>query len=168
MNFYRVFSTCMRDLGTPVYGKNFFSLILEEFGDQGEIVLMDSPNMGVVSGALLLTCGNTMFHPYAVTRKNALPLSLNNAFYWKLIEHACEKNLRAFDMGRSHQNQGTFQYKKSWEAQPIQLYYNYIFGEEIKIPSFETRQIQLATRFWKKLPLFLTNLVGPRLIRRVF
>ena len=151
-----------------VYGKNFFSLILEEFGDQGEIVLMDSPNMGVVSGALLLTCGNTMFHPYAVTRKNALPLSLNNAFYWKLIEHACEKNLRAFDMGRSHQNQGTFQYKKSWEAQPIQLYYNYIFGEEIKIPSFETRQIQLATRFWKKLPLFLTNLVGPRLIRRVF
>jgi FemAB-related protein (PEP-CTERM system-associated) len=166
-DFYRVFSECMRDLGTPVYGKKFFEAILEEFGDRCEILIMEVPGLGVVSGGILITCGDTMFHPYAVTLKSALPKSLNNSFYWKLIEHACRKNLKCFDMGRSHQDQGTFQYKKNWEAQPVQLYYNYFLARGEIIPSRETNQIKLATNMWKKMPLMITNALGPNLIKRM-
>ena len=33
-DFHRLFARCMRDLGTPVYGKTFFKAILEEFGER--------------------------------------------------------------------------------------------------------------------------------------
>ena len=166
-DFYRVFSESMRDLGTPVYSRYFFEAILEEFKDRSEIMIMKVPNLGVVSGGLLITCGNTMFHPYAVTLKSALPLSLNNVFYWKLIERACEKKLRGFDMGRSHREQGTFTYKKNWSAQPVQLYYNYVLAQGARIPNHETSGIKFATSVWKKLPLTIANKLGPNLIKRI-
>ena len=166
-DFYGLFSRTMRDLGTPSYGKKFFGSILEEFGDLGEIMIMRVPDLGIVSGALLLTCEDTMFHPYAVTLKSALPLSLNNAFYWKLIQYACSKNLRRFDMGRSHRDYGTFRYKRSWAAEPIQLYYTYILSEGAHMPSFQTPSIQLATKVWQRLPLSVTNAIGPHIIRKI-
>jgi hypothetical protein len=73
-----------------------------------------------------------------------------------------------FDMGRSPINKGTYRYKSSWGAKPVQLYYTYLADKTEHIPHyFESKTLQLATTMWKKVPLPLTKMLGPKLIKGV-
>lgn len=166
-DFYRVMSRCFRDLGTPIYSRGFFRQILECFGDRAALMVLYSDRSEPVSAAVLIISGETLYHPYAATIRQFLPLSVNNALYWKIIEFGCERNLEFFDMGRSSRHQGTYRYKTGWNAEPVQLHYSYFLAEGASPPDFGSRRMRLASEAWKRLPLFLTNALGPRLIRNV-
>src|SRR5262249_52698902 len=51
--FYAVFSTNMRDLGSPVYGKALFAAILEQFPGRAELCVVRAGRLAV-AGALVL------------------------------------------------------------------------------------------------------------------
>ena len=52
--FYRVFTRNMRDLGTPVWGKNLFLNILREFPDNSKFILVKKDDE-TIAGGLVLT-----------------------------------------------------------------------------------------------------------------
>ncbi|MCL5270859.1 MAG: GNAT family N-acetyltransferase [bacterium] len=165
-DFYQVVSRAWRDLGTPTHSKAFYANILRYFGDNATIIAIHLDG-APVSAAMLLTCSQTLHHPYACTIKKYNSLCINNVLYWKIIEWGCARGLAWFDMGRSMIGQGTAAYKKSWGGQPVPVHYNYFLAPGRRPPDYNSRLIHLATAAWKCLPVPVANLLGPRLISGV-
>lgn len=168
-DFYSVISEAWRDLGTPTHSKNFYRNILRELNGEPSFnskLIVLYLNGKPASGACLIFNDEVIHHPYAATLKQHNKLSLNNGLYWKIIEFAANSGISFFDLGRSRTSQGTFDFKKSWGAQEIQLYYYYLNTDKVENMEDSTVAKTLIA-VWKKLPLFLTNFVGPFVIKKI-
>ena len=168
-DFYTVISTAWRDLGTPTHSKDFYKNIIVESGASekysAEFIVMYIDGKPA-SAACLIQDPFAIHHPYAATLKKYNHLSLNNALYWEIIRYAISKNIFSFDMGRSKKDQGTAPYKKSWGAVEVQLYYYYL-NKSSHQNEEENKVVKLLIEIWKKLPLKIANLMGPRVIYKV-
>lgn len=164
--FYEVFSRNMRDLGTPVYGKNFFLNVLEEFPDSTRIISVTLQNKTVAS-ALLTWYRQTLEVPWASSVREYRELCPNNLLYWEAIRFAISKGATTFDFGRSTPEEGTYRFKKQWGAKPVRLYWQYLLSEGASVPEITTKnpRYQLAIQVWQRLPVILTNLLGPHIVR---
>ncbi len=60
--------------------------------------------------------------------------------YWELIKHACEQGHRRFHLGRSSKDSGSEQFKKKWNAESLQLYWQYILRTQDDDPLVERQQ----------------------------
>jgi FemAB-related protein (PEP-CTERM system-associated) len=165
-DFYEVFSRNMRDLGTPVWGKDLFRNVLTEFPRDAEIILV---RMGdeVIGGGLILSFKDTQYVPSASSCKWSLKYCPNNALYWSVIRRACENGCAYFDFGRSSRDSGTFRFKKKWGATVKQLVWQYHLNKEKEVPriSPDNPRYRAAIALWKRMPLRLANFLGPKLIR---
>lgn len=167
-SFYSVFAQNMRDLGTPVYGKLFFSTILQRFSNHSNIVIVRLENRPVAA-AFLLGHRDTLEIPWASTIKEVNHLSLNMLLYWEVLQFAIENHFRYFDFGRSSKDSGTFHFKQQWGAKPKQCYWHYWLPENVEMPKLnpDNPKYSLAISIWKKLPIFLTKLLGPYIVRNL-
>lgn len=164
--FYEVFCRNMRDLGTPVYGRNFFYNILEEFPDSTRIISVTHDGRTIAS-ALLTWYKDTLEVPWASSNKDFSRLCSNNLLYWEAIRFAISMGARTFDFGRSTPGEGTYKFKKQWGAMPLQLYWQYLLSEGKKMPEVNTHnsKYQLAIKAWQHLPLVVANFIGPHIVR---
>lgn len=168
-DFYNVISEAWRDLGTPTHSKKFYRNILRELNGNNAFssrLIVLYVNNEAASAACLIFNSEVIHHPYAATLKKYNKLSLNNGLYWEIVKFAINSGVSYFDFGRSRKSQGTFDFKKSWGAQEIPLFY-YYFNVD-KIENMEDSAIaKTMISVWKKMPLFFTNLVGPLVIRKI-
>ncbi|MDD2540598.1 MAG: FemAB family PEP-CTERM system-associated protein [Desulfuromonadaceae bacterium] len=164
--FYEVFCRNMRDLGTPVYGRNFFSNVLEEFPDTTRILSVTQDGKTIAS-ALLTWYKDTLEVPWASSNRDFRSLCPNNLLYWEAIRFAIGMGARTFDFGRSTPDEGTYKFKKQWGARPVQLYWQYMLREGNALPEVNPTnpRYRLAIQAWQRLPLMLTNLLGPHIVR---
>ena len=168
-NFYSVFSQNMRDLGTPVYSKSFFMNILEMFAETTWIcTIMTREGVPVASG-FLVGFKEIMEIPWASSIQRYNSMSPNMLLYWSVLKFSCETGYRFFDFGRSTLGEGTYQFKKQWGAQSIQLYWHYWLREYGKLPELNPKnpKYQLAIRVWKKLPVSVTRILGPHIAKNL-
>lgn len=165
-DFYRVFSRNMRDLGTPVWGKNLIRSAIRRFPDDAEIILVRHQD-SVVAGGLILSFKDRQYVPSASAYRWSLKYCPNMALYWAAIKRACEQGYRHFDFGRSSWDSGTFRFKKQWGAAPEQLVWQYYLNKERDVPQIspDNPKYKTAIRLWKKMPMPLANLLGPRIIK---
>ena len=164
--FYRVFSTNMRDLGTPVYEKKFFSNLLEHLPGQSWIVV--ARVNGKAAGCAFLTgYKNRLEIPWGSTLKKYRHTSINMSMYWKILEWAIEMDFGVFDFGRCSKNAGTYRFKKQWGAQRVDLHWDYLLPEGQAIPQLspDNPKYRLLIQIWRRLPLWVANIVGPRIVR---
>lgn len=166
-DFYRVISQCWRDHGTPMHSRRLFSELLERFGSEARLMAVYLAGKAV-SAALLIVVGDTLHFPFAGTLKEYRPTCVNNVLYWSIIEWACSRHLRWFDMGRSPRGGGTERYKLSWGATTEPLYYNYFVRPGAALLRVEHPVVRWAVRAWKHLPVAVANLLGPLLISGMF
>lgn len=167
-DFYSIISTAWRDLGTPTHGKNFYKNIVEGLGTSGyngEFIILYLNNEPA-SAACLIYDDYSLHHPYAATLKKFNKYSLNNALYWSIICFALDKKISFFDLGRSRKDQGTAIYKLSWGAEIVPLYY-YYFNKTSHKNDEDSKVVKFLINLWKKLPLFVANFLGPKLIYKV-
>ncbi|WP_298435874.1 FemAB family XrtA/PEP-CTERM system-associated protein [Geobacter sp.] len=166
--FYEVFSRNMRDLGTPVYGKNFFRNILATFPDSTRIISVMLGEKTVASG-LLTWFRDTLEVPWASSISDYREMCPNNLLYWEAIRFAIGHGSTIFDFGRSTPGEGTFRFKKQWGARPVQLYWQYLLGQGKDVPELNPRnpKYRLAVKVWQKLPLAVTNALGPLIVRNI-
>jgi FemAB-related protein (PEP-CTERM system-associated) len=167
-DFYRVFAINMRDLGTPVYSKTFFKNMLEEFPDSVRIfsVLLKHE---VIGAGILVFFKDTLEMPWVSSMRKYFKLAPNNLLYWEAIKYACEKGLKYFDFGRSSWNSGTFTFKKRWGAQPKQLHWQYWLRQGSELPEVnpDNPKYGTAIKIWQKLPVPITKLIGPRIVKYI-
>jgi serine/alanine adding enzyme len=167
-DFYRVFSINMRDLGTPAYSKSFFSEILSVFSEETRIAIIRLKEMPV-SAAFLIGHNGQMEIPWASTIKEYNKFSPNMFLYWEVIKNAIESGYKNFDFGRSTIDSGTYRFKKQWGATPKQLYWHYWLSDKKEIPKLnpENSKYKLAIKVWQHLPIAVSSLLGPCIIKNL-
>lgn len=166
-DFYTVFAHNMRDLGTPVYGKPFFRMLMQAGVGSPQLVVGRDPSGAPVSVALLLSHAGEMEIPWASTLRRANRQSANMALYWHVLSHACEQQCKRFDFGRCTEGSATHRFKKQWGSQPVQLRWHYWISEGSEPPRLnpDNPKFRLAVAIWKRLPVWLTRLIGPPVVK---
>jgi serine/alanine adding enzyme len=152
--FYEVFARNMRDLGTPTYAKNFFHNILEGFPESTRILAVYH-NTKVIAAGIGSWFRKTLEILWASSINDYKVLCPNNMLYWETIQFAIRNGVRKFDFGRSTLNEGTYNFKRQWGAQPLQLYWQYLMDGENSLPDLNPTnpRYQTAIRIWQRLPL---------------
>lgn len=167
-DFYRVFAHNMRDLGTPVYGKQWFANILQYAGIKA-CVLVVYVKQKPVSCAFLVNHGKLMEIPWASTIKSANKYSANMWMYRRILSFAISQGCQYFDFGRSTLDVGTFKFKKQWGAEPCQSYWYWLLPEDAARPELnpDNPKLKLLIFMWKLMPVWLTKIVGPTIIKDI-
>ncbi len=163
-DFYAVFCSNMRDLGSPVHSRDWLYHVMSAFGPQAMLCVVYKQQAAVAAG-LLLVHANTASIPWASALQVYNKFSPNMLLYWKLLEHAADSGLACFDFGRSTPGSGTFKFKKQWGAEPEPLYW-YRLSERLDFSGASKGKglwWRIGERLWRNLPLAMANNLGPQL-----
>jgi FemAB-related protein (PEP-CTERM system-associated) len=165
--FYAVFSRNMRDLGTPVYGKRLFARALDEFPDRAEVCVVRAGKLPVAA-ALLLHGWGVSEVPSASSLRSHNHTCANMLLYWNLLARAAERGQAVFDFGRSSQDSATFRFKKQWGATPTPAEWQYALRSGgVRDMCADNPRYRRLVRIWQWLPVALTRLIGPRIVRGI-
>lgn len=167
-DFYRIFARNMRDLGTPVYGRHFFSEILRVFPRDAHVCRVRQ-GRATVAASFLIGHQGSLEAVWSCSHYDYLALRPNMFLYWSILSFASEHGFRLFDFGRSTIGSGTHRFKKQWGAQDVPLSWVYWIpnGESLPQLNPENPRYRLAIRLWQRLPVSMTRLLGPPLARRL-
>jgi serine/alanine adding enzyme len=162
-DFYPVFCSVMRDLGTPVYPLRFFAAVCAALQSRASVVVIYLAGKPV-SGAILVQWRDGMEVPWAATLGRVKSLSVNMRLYWELLQLALTRGCRSFDFGRSSVDAGTYRFKSQWGAQPVQLHWHCwsrAGADAVAGPQDGQSRLALAVRLWSRMPLPVANWLGP-------
>lgn len=166
-DFYQTYSESVRNLGTPVFSKTFFNSLLQAFPAQSEILTVRKQQHPVSSVLSFYFKGEVLPY-YGGGISEAKSLKSNDFMYYQLMCHAREtKGCTRYDFGRSKIDSGAYQYKKHWGMTPVELPYQYqlITASELPNLSPNNPKYQLFIKLWQKLPLTVSQWLGPQLSR---
>ncbi|MCW8091272.1 GNAT family N-acetyltransferase [Alteromonas sp. ASW11-130] len=161
-DFYKVFSTNMRDLGTPVEHKSFFRSLLIKLESSARIAVVYVNNKAV-GAAFLTTHQDIMEIPWASTLRSANKMNINMWMYDNILKYAITEKFKWFDFGRSTQDAGTYRFKKQWGAVPVQHYWYSLATAQNNEQSLnpDNPKFKLAIALWQRIPVWLANRIGP-------
>lgn len=166
--FYTVFSRKMRDLGTPVFAMDFFQDMAQSFPESTHITVVRLRGKPV-SAAFLISFKDTLEIPWAASVRKFDRLGMNMFMYHSLLQYAVRNNYRYFDFGRSTRGESTWSFKKQWGAEEQALHWHYM-ADGVPFnpgPGTASAKFTLAVAVWKRLPLWLTNRIGPIIARHL-
>jgi len=97
----------------------------------------------------------------------ARPVAGNDFMYWAVMEAARERGVKIFDYGRSKRGTGAFEFKEHWGFEPEPLHYEYYLVEAQSLPNLSPTnpKYKRAIELWRRLPLPITQLIGPAAAR---
>jgi FemAB-related protein (PEP-CTERM system-associated) len=165
-DFYGVYTARMRQLGTPCYSRKLMQGMLGTFPDHCRIFVVRLGDECV--GAAITTCFNGFAEiPLAATLTEYNSLCPNNLLYWSVIKHYAAAGASVFDFGRSTVGAGTYRFKMQWGPNQVDTHYQYWLapGHELSISSPDNPKYRRKVEMWKRLPLWLTRLLGPPISR---
>lgn len=166
-DFYRVFSRNMRDLGTPVYSRRLFQSILNRLVESAELCLLYHQRKPVAAAMLVHGQGITEV-PSASSLREYNSANANMLMYWQLLMRAIERGQRVFDFGRSTIDSGTYRFKKQWGAVPHPATWQYYLrGGKVADMRPDNPRYHRVIRIWQRLPVWLTQLIGPPIVRGI-
>jgi FemAB-related protein (PEP-CTERM system-associated) len=163
--FYQVFAEHMRDLGTPVLGRDWFGEIAGTFGDSVWFGCARIDGKPVAGG-----CGFRWEKEFEMTWASSLwaysRIAPNMLLYWRFMERAAEEGLETFNFGRCTPDGGTHRFKMQWGGDDEELWwYHRPSDSETRTPSPEEGAYAWGPRLWRHLPLPVAGWLGPRIVR---
>jgi len=164
--FYKVYAQNMHDLGSPAMPLAFFQNMLVKFVGRCSVLVVKHKGK-TIAGMFLVKHKTTMFNPFASSLKKYNFLCPNNLAYWEAIKMSCRNGLSYFDFGRSTIGTGPFKFKLQWGAIPENLSYQYSLCKTSQMPICDAinNRYDLAIKIWKRLPIWVTNYIGPKIVR---
>lgn len=163
---FDVYAESVRNLGTPVFPKRYFSALKHTFGTDCDIVVVTDAGKPV-SAVLNFYHKDTVLPYYGGGTTEARRNGANDFLYWEVIRRASGRGYGRFDFGRSKAGTGAFAFKKNWGFEPEWLEYEYHLGPGCSLPDKNplNPKYSLLIEGWKRLPLPLANFIGPLLVR---
>jgi FemAB-related protein (PEP-CTERM system-associated) len=164
--FYTLFARTQQALGTPVLPRSFFTHLQEEFGEHN--ALYSVMHEGRIITSLWVFFWQDYVSPYYIGYDPAyLQYAPNNWVLWQVIKDSCAAGYRYYDMGRSRQGTGSYEFKRHWGIEPKPLYYQYYLHRAKNIPQVNPSnpKFDIPRRLWSHLPLGLTKIIGPHLVK---
>jgi FemAB-related protein (PEP-CTERM system-associated) len=167
-DFYKVFARNMRDLGTPVYSKAWFENILNEEKIKSTLIVVYMGDKPVSTGFLV---GNTytLEIPWASTIQRANAKNANMWMYRQILAFAIKEGYKYFDFGRSTLGAGTYKFKKQWGALAYPHHWYYVLPDGESKPELnpDNPKYKLVNFLWKLMPIWLTKIIGPQIIKHI-
>ena len=161
-----IYAESVRNLGTPVFAKRYFALLLEVFGRDADVVTIldgDEP----IASVLNFYFRNEVLPYYGGGRAIARERYGNDFMYWEVMRRAAARGFTMFDFGRSKLGTGAFAFKKNWGFVPEPLQYRFRLAPGAAIPDLNplNPKYRAFIAAWKRLPLPIANLIGPHIVR---
>ena len=166
--FYDIYSRNLRDMGTPVLTSKFFDCMVDAFPEH--VRVYRATHQGKTIGAkIILIDGDTCYFVWVASIRKHLNYAPVHALNWKAIEDACAAGCRQVDFGRSTAESSHQDFKKYWGVESYTLPWAYQLLNCQTTPGLnkENPKFDLAMALWKKLPVFVSRLIGPPIARRL-
>lgn len=166
--FFDVFSDNMLRHGTPALSRSYFSLLMDVFGKDCEVLTVTREG-NAVSSVLSFYFRDEVLPYYAGDMPEARLLAANDFKYWELMKRACERGYKIFDYGRSKRGTGSFDFKKNWGFEPTPLNYEYLLHKAKRVPDQNplNPKYQLFIKAWRRLPKQVANAIGPYIVKNL-
>lgn len=163
---YRAYSESVRNLGTPVFPKRYFQILQDVFGESCEVLTIEHEGQ-LVASVMSFYFKDEVLPYYGGGTDAARDLKGNDFMYWEVMRRAVEKGCKIFDYGRSKVGTGSYRFKKHWGFEPEPLYYEVDLVKATQIPEINplNPKYRLFIAAWKRLPLPLSQLIGPWLAK---
>lgn len=167
-DFYEVYATSVHHLGTPVFPKRLFADMLNEFADASDILLIRQGEK-VAGGVLSFYYRDTVMPYYGGAYGEFYRTGVNNFMYWELMRHAARRGFTRFDFGRSKAGTGAYEFKRGWGMEPRPLPYQFYLVRAKEMPNLNPTnpKFELMIQVWKRLPLGVTKLLGPMIVKNL-
>lgn len=166
--FYKVFANHMRDLGTPVMPRRFFQAVAEQFGDDALFAVAYHANKPIACGAGF-TWGSDSDREFEITWASSLReynrISPNMLVYWELMKQIADNGVSTFNFGRCTPGGNTHKFKTQWGTTDQPLWWYERRAQGAATPSEGHGAAARGPEIWKRLPLSVANVIGPRIIR---
>lgn len=164
--FYEVFAANMRDLGTPALPRRLFAEFLREFPNACDILVVRRG--GRPAGATMNFYFRDVVLPhYGCAYREMHSTGVSNFMYWELMRRATGRGCRYFDFGRSKVGTGSWAFKRHWKMHERALPYRYFLVRAKRMPNLSPTnpRFRLMIAVWKRLPVGMTKLVGPVVVK---
>lgn len=159
-DFYTIFSNTMHKHGTPVFDKQLFYYLRDEFKDDNVYYTAYDENGKPIACMCMLFDEEIAWYPWGGVDENFAKKLAGYFIYWKTLEEVVgRESFKVFDFGRSSYGGGTYRFKSQFGAEPIKI--DIISNQDENIYS----KYSLATSVWKKLPKNFVDLLGPKICK---
>ena len=165
---HQVYAESVRNLGTPVFSRRYFQILMEVFGDAADIVTILDQEVPIASVMNFYFRDEVL--PYYGGGTTAARVRAGNDFlYWETMRRAADRGFSTFDFGRSKIGTGSFAFKHNWGFEPEKLHYRFRLKPGAAIPEHNplNPKYRMFIAAWKRLPLPVANLLGPFIVRGV-
>lgn len=164
--FYHVFAHHMRDLGTPVLSRGLFGAIRDAFGADVWFACAYLRGQPIACG-----CGFRWGREFEITWASSLrahsTIAPNMLLYWAFLERCVAEGVTLFNFGRCSPDSGTHRFKLQWGSRDEPLWWYGHGAPSASTPSPDDGAYAWGPRIWKRLPVPVANLLGPRIVRLI-
>ena len=163
---YAIYAESVRNLGSPVFPRSLFDAMLDEFGEEANILTVRKDGRPVAS-VLSFYFKGCVYPFWGGGTKEARKLRANELAHYGLMRHATARGCTRFNFGRSKIDTGAYSYKKNWGFEPRPLTYavRTIGDAAPRSVNPNDPKYRLQVALWRKMPLWLANRVGPVIAR---
>ena len=161
-----IYAESVRNLGTPVFSRRYFTLLAEVFGNDCDVVtVLDGDT--AIAAVMNFYFRDEVLPYYGGGTAAARQRAGNDFMYWEVMRRAADRGCRLFDFGRSKIGTGSHDFKKNWGFVPEPLGYRYMLAPGASIPDHNplNPKYRLFIAGWKQLPLAVANAIGPSIVR---
>jgi FemAB-related protein (PEP-CTERM system-associated) len=161
-----VYAESVRNLGTPVFSKRYFRVLMEVFGDTADVVTILHGEKAVAA-VMNFYFRDEVLPYYGGGTMAARACAGNDFMYWEVMRRAVDRGSRIFDFGRSKIGTGAHAFKRNWGFVPEKLHYRYWLAPGAAIPDYNPMnpKYRAFIAAWKRLPLPVANTLGPFIVR---
>jgi FemAB-related protein (PEP-CTERM system-associated) len=161
-----IYAQSVRNLGTPVFSKNYFALLAEVFASCLDVVTVSDGEIPVAS-VMNFYFRDEVIPYYGGGTMAARGCGGNDFMYYEVMRRAVARGCSMFDFGRSKEGTGAFSFKKNFGFAPTPLQYRVLLPPGGEMPEVNPMnpKYRMMIAAWKKLPLPVANVLGPILVR---
>jgi len=156
--------------GSPAPSLGFFKNIMNLYEDTGLVKLWVAEHENqVISTLMFYTYKNVVMPAYIASDDAYNSIMPNNLLYWKSIEWGCNNGFKFFDFGRTEpNNESLLSFKSKWGCNNFKIpYYYYPMQPKLMSQNRNDSKASLVRDTWKKMPDFVLERVGPKLLKHV-
>jgi FemAB-related protein (PEP-CTERM system-associated) len=161
-----IYAESVRNLGTPVFSRRYFRILMDVFGDDVDVVTILDKDVPIAS-VMNFYFRDEVLPYYGGGTSLARGRAGNDFLYWETMRRGADRGCRLFDFGRSKIGTGSFSFKHNWGFEPAKLHYRFRLkpGESIPDHNPLNPKYRMFIAAWKRLPLPVANAIGPFIVR---
>jgi FemAB-related protein (PEP-CTERM system-associated) len=163
---FDAYSQSVHALGTPVFSKRYFQILKQVFGEACSVLTITKDSQ-LIASVMSFYFRDQVLPYYGGGTAAARDCKGNDFMYWELMRRSCEQGIKVFDYGRSKVDTGAYSFKKNWGFEPQPLHYEYFLVKAKELPNVSPTNPKYAIfiQAWKKMPLWMTRMIGPHIVK---